>query len=113
VEGGIDQLFPRDRYGRIALALASLSFGPICWVMAIALLLGSRPDGALEWLFLAVVEELFVALALFFAAGFVWSLATPCWLEGLLQAIAKKVAVALGLFVVPLWILAAWAVVVG
>jgi hypothetical protein len=113
VERGIDQLFPRDLYGRVALALASLSFGPICWVMAIALLLGSRPDGALEWLFLTVVEELFVALALFFAAGLVWSFAMPRWLEGLLQAIARKLAVAIGLFGVPLCILAACALVVG
>lgn len=41
----MEQLFPRDLYGRIALALASLFFGPICWVMAFAILFGSRPGG--------------------------------------------------------------------
>jgi hypothetical protein len=109
----MDQLFPRDTYGRIALALASLSFGPVCWVLAIALVFGSRPGGVLEWLFLAVVEELFVALALFFACGLVWALATPRWLERLLGVVAKKLALALGLFALPLCMLGAWAVIVG
>ena len=113
MERRLDQLFPRDPYGRIALALASLSFGPVCWVMALALLFGSRPNDVLEWLFLAVVEELFVALALFFACGLVWALATPRWLETLLEVVAKKVAIALGFFALPLSILAVWALVVG
>jgi hypothetical protein len=109
----MDQLFPRDTYGRIALALASLFFGPVCWVLALALVFGSRPGGVLEWLFLAIAEELLLALSLFFACALIWTLATPGWLERLLGAVAKKVAVALGLFALPLSILGVWAVIVG
>lgn len=109
----MDQLFPRDLYGRIALALASLFFGPICWIMAIALLFGPRPGDVLDWLFLAVVEELVVALSLFFACALVWALATPRWLKRLLEIVAKKLAVALGLFAMPLLIVGVWAVIVG
>jgi hypothetical protein len=109
----MDQLFPRDLYGRIALALASLFFGPICGIMAFALLFGARPQGVLVGLFLAVIEELFVALSLFFACGLVWALATPRWLEKLLKPVCTKLVFALGLVIVPLCILAAWALVVG
>jgi hypothetical protein len=109
----VDQLFPRDTYGRIALALASLSFGPVFWVLAIALVFGSRPGGVLDSLFLAVVEELFVALALFFACGLVSASATPRRLERLLGAVSQKLAIALALFTLPLCILGVWTVIVG
>jgi hypothetical protein len=81
--------------------------------MAVALLFGARPADALEMLFLAFAEELFVALALFFACGLVWALAAPRWLEGLLEGVTRKLALALGLFMVPFTILAVWALVVG
>jgi hypothetical protein len=113
VERKLDQLFPRDLYGHIALALASLCFGPVCWAMAIALLFGSRPGGVPDRLFLTVVEELVVALSLFFACGLVWALATPRRLERLFGAVAKNLAVALGLLALPLGILGAWALIVG
>jgi hypothetical protein len=109
----MDELFARDPYGRIALALASLTFGPVSWVLTIALVFGSRPGGVLECLFLAFVEELLVSLSLFFACGLIWALATPRWLETLLGVVGKKVAIALGLFALPLCILGVWAVIVG
>ena len=113
----IERLFPRDLYGRIALALASLFFGPFCWLVAFGVLFGSRrgglPNDVPGWLFLAVVEELFLSLALFFACGLVWALASPRWLERLLDAVAWKLVIALGLFLVPFCILAAWALIVG
>jgi hypothetical protein len=87
VNDRLDPLFPRDLYGRMALALASAFFGPICGVMAFASLFGARPrpwQGVLEWLFLAIAEELFLALFLFFACGLIWALATPRWMERLL-----------------------------
>jgi hypothetical protein len=109
----LERLFPSDPYGRIALGLASLTFGPVCWVMALALLLGHWPGDVGAWLLLAFAEQLFAALSLFFACGLIWALATPRWLEGLLLVVAQKVAVALGLFALPLCALAAWALTVG
>lgn len=101
MDSKIELLFPRDVYGRIALAIASLSFGPVCWLMAIDLLFGSLPDGPLEWLFLAAVEQVIVTLGLYFACGLVWALAKPRWLERLLERVTKKVTVvALGLLCV-------------
>jgi hypothetical protein len=113
VDDSFDRLFPRDFYGRIALALGSLTLGPVCWFLAIVLLLGGKPDGILGWLVLAVVEELFLALALFFTCGLIWSLATPQWLEPLLAGVAGRLGIALGLFAIPLCILAAVALAGG
>jgi hypothetical protein len=114
VNDRLDPLFPRDLYGRIALALASAFFGPICGIIAFAPMFGARPrQGVLEGMFLAIVEELFLALFLFFACGLVWALATPRRMERVLEAVTRKLMLALGLFLVPFGILAAWALFVA
>jgi hypothetical protein len=113
----LEPLFPRDIYGRMALTLASLTFGPIFWLLAVVVVFGARPGpqvvGWPEWCFLAVVGELSVALALFFACGLVWAIATPRWLEQVLDVVVTKLMMALGLFVLPFLGLCVWAVILG
>jgi len=104
----IGKLFPRDWYGRIALALASLCLGPASWFMVVACLPGAGPVGVMRRVILAIVEELFLALALFFTFGLVWALATPHWMESFLYGVSKKLNIALALFAISLLALAAW-----
>jgi len=104
------RLFPRDLYGRIALALASLFFGPISAVSLYALVFLNRPpQKLLDSLFWIICQELFLALSLFFACGLIWALATPRWLERSLHAVTQKLALALLLFMIPFGLLAFWA----
>src|SRR5689334_8277403 len=95
------KLFPRDLYGRIALGIASLVLAPVGAAMFVALLTRPRPRGVTEWLVVAVASELSLALAIFFVCGLVWAVATPKWLEASLERVARRLTVALFLFMVP------------
>jgi hypothetical protein len=107
------RLFPRDLYGRIALAIASLFFLPLGLIGAYTCMFRAQPKGVIERLTCFVVGELFVALVLFFGCGLIWALMTPRWLEHLLGCIAKRLIIALVLFMLPFGIMALWALTMG
>jgi hypothetical protein len=94
----MSRLFPRDLYGRLALGIASLLLCPLGTLGAVSCFFGAGPRGLDHWLVRAMAGELCVAFALFFGSGLVWAVATPNWLENLLEPVAKKMAIALFLF---------------
>jgi len=105
----ISPLFPRDLFGRLALGIASLFFVTLGTMGAYTFLVRARPNGIVEKLTFILVGELFVAMALFFGCGLVWAVATPRWLESLLAPVAKRLMIALAVFVIPFGIVALWA----
>jgi hypothetical protein len=102
------QEFPRDAFGRVVIALASAFFGILFWSLAVAVIYGAKPDGALELMFFVAAEELFFVLALLCTCGLIWALATPRWMERALDAIVRKLLLALALFAIPLFALGIW-----
>jgi hypothetical protein len=109
----VEKVFPRDVYGRIALALASVILGPVFGFLAVVCLFAEARPNVLGRLFLLIFEELFIALSIFFACGLIWAMATPRWMECVLTAIVGKLAIALGLFAIPAGLFAAWVLLVG
>lgn len=110
MDSGTEKLFPRDRLGRVALALVSVVLGPVCGAMAIALVFGERPiPSALGWLLWAILEEIALALALYFACALIWAIATPRWLERRLPGVARTVAIVMALAAAALLSLMIWA----
>ena len=100
MDRGLEKLFPSDLYGRIALGLASLIFGPMFGIGALALF-NMRPQGVLDWILVLTAEELLIALSLFFACDLIWALAKPRWMEQFLNVITRKLFIAVLLFMVP------------
>ena len=80
----IENLFPRDGYGRIALGLSSITLGPfsvgLFWLAAYGEFFGGH-HGWLARLTLFALGEMGFALTLFFTCGLIWAIATPRWLE--------------------------------
>jgi len=110
VRRNLDRLFPRDLYGRIALALASLTLGPLFGFFSVAMLFRpkiQRP--ALEEWFIVSLEAFCLALAVFFACGFVWAVATPRRLERILEHVVAHLGITMCLFWIPFAIAAMWA----
>jgi hypothetical protein len=103
-----DSLFPRDLYGRLALGIASVFFFPLSCFIVVAILTRPPPQSLAEWLALAIVGQVFFAMALFFGGGLIWALATPRWLEGFLELAASRLLLALLLFMLPFGCLAIW-----
>ena len=94
----LNRLFPRNRYGRIALTLSGTFFLAVSIFPLILFLFHAPvPQGAFAWLFRILLTEFFTALLLFSLASLIWAAATPQWLESMLQKIASKIAVAIGL----------------
>lgn len=109
----VSRLFPRDPYGRIALFIASTFFVPVFGSAAYMFLFTAKPHSVAEWVCCKFLGELFAVATLFFLCGFIWALATPHWLERLLESVAKKFILAVALFMVPFGVMAIWALFVG
>lgn len=94
----MNRLFPRNSYGRIALALSGAFFLPVSLFPLILFLFHApAPQGAFAWFFRVLLTEFFTALFLFSFVCLIWAAATPQWLERMLQQIASKLTVAIGL----------------
>jgi hypothetical protein len=91
----IEQLFPRDLAGRIALAVSSLFFVPVSGFLFYGMIRKPFPANGLDKAFHLIVEELLGALFLFFAVGFIWAIATPRWLEPILRSAETKLSIGL------------------
>ena len=107
------RLFPRDPHGRLALAIASLFFLPLGTIGAYTFLCRAQPKGIMERLTSFALVDLSVSMVLFFGCGLIWALATPRWLERLLICIAKRLVIAMALFMLPFGMMALWALIMG
>jgi hypothetical protein len=104
-------LFPRDFYGRLALATSALFFVPIGSLGDYMFLVKAKPKGLGERLMIDAAGNLLLALALFFICGLVWAVTTPRWIEDLLGTFTRRLLFALMTFVVPFSVSAIWAIV--
>jgi hypothetical protein len=107
----LSPLFPRDLFGRIGLALASLFFAPLGILGAYLFIVQGHPKGIVAKLTNIVVGELFLTMAFYFICGLVWALATPQWLERILPAVTQKFLLAMIVFIVPFSLLAIWVLI--
>ena len=74
----MNRLFPRNSYGRIALALSGAFFLPVSLFPLILFLFHApAPQGALASLFRILLTEFFTALLLFSLVSLIWAAATP------------------------------------
>jgi len=104
-----DRVFPRDICGRLALGIASAFLAPIFGFVLFAIALNPDLRRTFEgWLWMAIIEEMVLALFLFFSCGLIWALAMPRWLERCLDSAMRKLTIALMLFWIPYSIVALW-----
>jgi hypothetical protein len=85
--------------GRVGLLMASAFWAPVFGFVAYAMWIAPMPQSIEGWLVTTIVGKLGLAGALFFAAGIVWSLFAPRWLETLVVRFTRTFILWLGLFV--------------
>ncbi len=96
----MNDLLPRDTYGRIAVGLVSALFLPlsgcVVWWMLRAYLLGPAPNPKTltEWLFLLFVETFFTSLYVVSAGGVLWAIAMPESVERTINRFVMKLVLA-------------------
>jgi hypothetical protein len=105
---GLEKLFPRDVYGRIELFITSTVLGALGSAGCLAILFAAAaPVGWKEILIRIVFVELAITWTLFFACGFIWSIATPRWIESTLEMVTNRFLIALAVFM-PFNLIAIW-----
>lgn len=92
-------VLPEGTYGRIAMALTSVTLGVPAVLSTYALLFPPRqPNGIPATVLKVVVESFMFWLSVFCVIGLIWAIARPRWADCFLKAAAGKTVLSLGLF---------------